>query len=354
MSVSLNLICNIKTPINSFEKTAKKLLEKLNKIRWNNGDTNYSYDEKGNIASTKRKPEDDKWKIVPQYEYEEDLGYVEYQYIELDSDNWYISNIELYENICVMTVLSEYQQLYTLNKNPELLQDFRKTLFEVVNFLNGTEVIFLPSDRYKISKYYDLALENKTYNSIKKLMLKEVPTQITNFYDLTFLNQYKGRGKNEFICDDFYDLKYNKPYPTKEISLVLCYTDKPLNKYNSSFEKIPDQHKFHHSFISKYKIDDYSKIVDSLKTKDQIFINQFNTFRNKVKSENKNIIFALYILEEKFANCDMEYLVKDNKEIAPIRYNSVTLKLSVFFTGKTNIYTNKEIKIIYDDFKDLI
>lgn len=234
MAVSLELICNIKTPINSFEKTKKRLLKKLNSMYWNNGDTDYSYDENGEIVFAKRKPEDDKWTIVPQYKYEEDLGYEVHKYIEFGSSNWYISNIELYENICVMSVLSEYNLIYTLNKSPELLQDFRKTLFEVVDFLNGTEVIFLPSDRYKISNYYDLAFDNKSYASIKELTLKEVPIHITNFYDITFLNQHKGRGKNEFVCDSFDDLKNDSPYPTKEISLVLSYTHKPINKYKLS------------------------------------------------------------------------------------------------------------------------
>lgn len=346
MSVGLFLISDIKTPISNFKEVSKKLLTKLNAMNWHNSLYKYKYDKNGNSIKILRTKKDDLWQIQESYYIDKD----DIPYLEFNSDNWYVCNIVLYEKTCIMLTPYRYNDIYGFHKHFDELQTFRNILYEVVSFLNGTEIIFLPDNLYNLSLYLDLPSENKSYQDIKNLMIKEVPKMQTNYFDLSCANKIE----NEFVLDTFDDLRDGKPYPKKETILVLGYIEKEPFKYDSDFEAEFAKEEFHYSYQSKYKIHKFTNLIENLKSRNSIFINEFNIFRKKVKKENTKIEFALYINEQELDNIDIHNYFTDDLDVAKARFRTtIQLDLSAYLLGKTEINKDFEVVVIYDDFKDL-
>lgn len=113
----------------------------------------------------------------------------------------------LYSNIGVINSIHNYSLLYEIS-NLDFFDDFRKSLFEIVTCLGGTEVIFLADNTCnKLAHYLDnMAIENIPYEKIKSAMINELGQPITDYkkLDKSKLNYKK---ITEFFLDDFKDLK---------------------------------------------------------------------------------------------------------------------------------------------------
>lgn len=412
MSVGLILIANIKTPFNNFQKVAEKLVDKLNTMLWHNAKYDYTFDKNGNPKQTIKENSQYRWQIMPAYD-ESNEG--DAQFIEIDSFNYDISNIMLFENVCVMSVLDRYRDIYRGNKHFKEFQIFRNKLFEILTFLNGSEIIYLPDSSYRLSMYLDLPYENKSYNEIKRLIIQETPKQQTNYFDLSYTNNEE----NEFFLDDFNDLKTGKPYPIKNKALILGYLNKFQDldkrierlayylKTNISYKKysqykIPNStvtnllvsnktftknatlvsrvsHYYENSFKwsdfvlkdendtpiykifpncykSNIEINNFPELIKKLKAKDIPYLAEFNKKRNLLKTELAifNCEYALYIYEQKLSETDIQCYIKDSKDVAKERFRTtIKLNLSDYLLEKTEFNKDQEILVIYDDFKDL-
>lgn len=82
---------------------------------------------------------------------------------------------------------------------------YRKELFKMVEFLQLSEVIYLPTDRHPLSKYADMAAEGKSYQEIKKHLFTDLgaPMLIQNFNTEEVLQNWK----SVWILDNFGDYR---------------------------------------------------------------------------------------------------------------------------------------------------
>lgn len=263
--------------------------------------------------------------------------------------------------------------------------------------------------------YLDLPYENKSYSDIKRLIIKEIPKLQTNYFDLSYTNNVE----NEFFLDDFNDLKSGKPYQIKNKTLILGYLNKfqDLDKRierlahyletNISYKKysqckIPNRtvtnllvsnktfkknatlvskvsHYFENSFKwsdfvlkdendtpiykifpncykSNIEINNFPELIKKLKSKDTLYLAEFNKKRNLLKTELAifNCDYALYIYEQEFSEIAIQCYITDSKDVAKERFRtSIQLNLTDYLLEKTEFNKDQEILVIYDDFKDL-
>lgn len=117
---------------------------------------------------------------------------------------------KLYSNIGVIYTIYKYRFLYEIY-GFDSFTSFRRDLYNIVNIIGGTEVIYLADNSCdKLSLYLEcMAWENVPYEVIKAKMLQEFGQPVTDYaklnYDTLTYSEIK-----EFFLDDFSDLKIDE------------------------------------------------------------------------------------------------------------------------------------------------
>lgn len=188
MSTQLIAITNSKFSVEENRNYIKNVSQKLNLLHLN--EVNYINSEGANIKETGT------W----EYHIVSDPFRVEF-------NGPYEFFPTLYSNIGIIDTIHSYSTLYS-KSNQNWYNTFRKNLYDVVNSIGGTEVIFLADNGCNMLSEYleDMAIENIAYEEIKARMINELGNPIT---DHAILDTRKLDYKNitEFFLDEFKDLK---------------------------------------------------------------------------------------------------------------------------------------------------
>jgi hypothetical protein len=113
----------------------------------------------------------------------------------------------LYSDIGVISSIYSYSSLYKLHEL-DWLDEWRKRLYDIVNIMGGSEIIYLADNgRNKLCKYLELmAWENVPYEEIKQKMIAEFGPPVTDYKSLDY-TKLDYSNITEFFLDDFKDLK---------------------------------------------------------------------------------------------------------------------------------------------------
>jgi len=190
MSIALFAITNSKFTGNETEKDWDEILEKLESL---NLEKTLRVVDGGYIRHTV-----DWW-----YSINDDPKFSSL----VDFNGPYQFNPIIYSNIGVIFTILNYSILYHA-QHLNSFNEFRAHLYDVVQILGGTEVIFLADYRCdKLGHFLDdMAGENVPYEEIKEKMMLVFGNPVTDYSKLDFEKLDFGN-ITEFILDDFSDLK---------------------------------------------------------------------------------------------------------------------------------------------------
>lgn len=116
---------------------------------------------------------------------------------------------ELYTHITRISSFYKFGDLLDMF-NKDSFHSFRKTLYQIITILGGTEVIYLAEERYgRISSILQEDVwEYVPYEAIKSKMYLEIGEPLKDFRLLTLREVRKQNPKDEFfILDDFKDIR---------------------------------------------------------------------------------------------------------------------------------------------------
>lgn len=113
---------------------------------------------------------------------------------------------DFYMNIGVIHSIYRYALLYEIH-HLDWFTTFRKSVFDLVQIMGGTEVIYVADNACdKLSEYVGMAWENTAYEQIKERMILELGIPVTDYSQLD-VSKLDYRQITEFVFDDFGDLK---------------------------------------------------------------------------------------------------------------------------------------------------
>lgn len=142
------------------------------------------------------------------------------------------SHLEIYKNTFIIQSYYRYHNYVYKTKagtyDTEYFADFRKDVYEIMQFFNAQEVIYLCDNGRILSEFLYLAEDGLTYEDIYKALIKKFGEPITNLNKIKDSSEKYDNYAPDYLMEKFKDDFLN---PENPHSFYDCLNEFVLDRY---------------------------------------------------------------------------------------------------------------------------